>query len=250
MYAASQFLTHKWAGLKPKDSATCVPLSYIDCALIDQYLSEDGARVAYSALVSIGDALRGIESGFYSWSIVKLYYSVFYSLRALLAFGNIAVFYIGASPFWVVIRPGERPHPGNSSSSHKLILDLFKQEYKSSPLLSQYIGFEDPLTWLQNQREHINYKQARFSEPNVPLLFSIINKNKSLRTLISTYMLDNLYAFDPDHAILAYPIAVLKELRNNRGSSQLFNDDEQSDLQSILGDSLGPMASFDTIIKA
>jgi hypothetical protein len=250
VFTASKLLVSKWPTLNAKNASALVPLSYIDCVSIDKYLSDDGACVSYSALVSVGDAIRGIEAGFYSWSVVKLYYSVFYSLRALLAFSHVAVFYVGTSPFWVLVRPGERPHPGGSSSSHKVILELFRGQFKSSPLLSQSIGFDDPLRWLQNQRETVNYKQAKFSEPGVPPLFTAANQSKSIRTLISAYMKDNLYAFDPDHAILAYPIAVLKELKRKNGSLRLFDETEQSALQAMICDSFGPITLFDSIIRA
>jgi uncharacterized protein (UPF0332 family) len=189
-----------------------------------------------------------MESGFYSWSTVKLYYSVFYSLRALLAFGHVAIFYVGQSPFWIKITPGERPRAGRVLSSHKLIIELFDREFHNSPILSQDIGFERPLVWLRNQRELVNYRQAKFSEPNVPSLFAAVSKSKRIRTMIAAYMRDNSYAFDPDHAILAYPIAVLKELTGKKGLSHLFDENEQSALRVILGDSLGPINSFETII--
>lgn len=250
MYVASQFLTNKWPALKPRTTAGSVPLSYLDCASVDRFLSEDGTKVSYSALVSVADALRGIDAGFYSWSVVKLYYSVFYCLRALLAFSHVAVFYVNQSPFWVVVRPGERPTAGHSSSSHKLILDLFGRQFRNSPLLSQNIGFDDPLLWLQRQRELVNYKQAKFSEPVAPPLFAIVSNSSNLRTLIAAYMADNFYAFDPDHAIVAYPLAVLKELVGKRGALRLFDESEQSELRSLLCDAKGPIVSFDAILRA
>ncbi len=45
----------------------------------------DAGDYYQSALVSLVDGLRSIPSSFYSWSTVKLYYSVFYALRARLA---------------------------------------------------------------------------------------------------------------------------------------------------------------------
>jgi hypothetical protein len=167
-------MANKWYGIKPRDVAVTVPLSHFDCAAIDEYLASDSASVTYSSLVSVGDAIRAIEAGFYSWSIVKLYYSVFYSLRALMACDSVAVFYVGSSPFWITVSPGERPHAGKTSSSHKLIMDLFKKEFSGSPLLSQSIGFDDPLVWIQKQREFINYSQAKFPEPVIPKLFANI----------------------------------------------------------------------------
>ena len=48
-------------------------------------LDADAADYTFSSLVSLADALSGIRQGFFSWSTVKLYYSVFYALRAFLA---------------------------------------------------------------------------------------------------------------------------------------------------------------------
>lgn len=248
MFLAAGPLRSKWPNLRAKNLSSATPLSYIESTSISQNLSADGVSMSYSAFVSLADAIRGIEAGFYSWSTVKLYYSVFYTLRALLAFNQVAVFYINMSPFWVTVRPGERPHVGGSSSSHKVVMDLFRKQFKNSPLLSQPIGYDDPLTWLQAERERVNYKQAKFTEPSAPPSFSVIDKSKSIRRLIAAYMADDTYAFDPDHAILAYPIAVLKQLHGLGGKASLFDDVDQDALHRMIADSRGPIALFDSII--
>lgn len=250
MSAVSNSLQAKWPNIKPKNAANMAPLSHSDCVYIDQYLNDDGIQTAYSALVSVGDAIRGIQTGFYSWSTVKLYYSVFYALRALLAFNSVAIFYVGRSPFWVHLHPGAKPCPGNSSSSHKVVMDVFRSQLKNSFLLSQPIGYDHPFIWLQDQRERVNYKQAKFSEPDVPAIFSRIAQSKSIRTLITAYIEEDTYAFDPDHAILVYPITALKQFKRKPCSSNLFDEVDQFALQRLFFDALGPMTQFDTIIKA
>lgn len=249
MFAASSILSQKWPELKAKTAGIAAPLSYVECTALSEHVIDDGCRIAYSAFVSIGDAIQGIENGYYSWPTVKLYYSLFYTIRSLLAFNKIAIFYVGTSPYWIHIKPGERPQPGNSTSSHKVVMSVFQKEFSGSHLLSQTIDNKNPLKWMQDQRELVNYKQAKFIEPYIPSVFANIAKYKNMRKLLSAYMSDDLYAFDPDHAILAYPITVLKTLKGQRKNIDLFDESDVTALQRMLFDSIGPLAHFDVIMK-
>lgn len=248
MFNASAQLSKKWADLRPSQAAHVNPLTYVDATLIGNLLQEDGCHTSYSALVSIGDAIRGIEAGFYSWATVKLYYAVFYGFRALLAFNKIAVFYANRTCFWVTISPGERPIKGRSSSSHKVVMEIFKKHLNDSMLLSQAIGYSEPTVWLQEQRERVNYTQAKFSEPEVPIIFKGIERTGSIRKSIAAYIYDDIYTFDPDHAILAYPIAVFKEIKRKQNIMELLTENDRTALKTILSDSLGPIVSFNLLI--
>src|SRR5690606_26577610 len=78
-------------------------------------------------------------------------------------------------------------------------------------LLSQDIENEPPSIWLQKKREYFNYRQAKIIEPVCPDCFKFVWKH-SIRKALEYYNRDEqyLYAFDPDQALLAYPIATLK----------------------------------------
>jgi hypothetical protein len=73
-------------------------LSAIEARKLQSYLKEDAVDYLYSAAVSLGDALCGVTRSLFTWATVKLYYSVFYAMRARLALKGFYLFYIGNRP--------------------------------------------------------------------------------------------------------------------------------------------------------
>jgi hypothetical protein len=63
------------------------------------------------------------------------------------------------------------------------------------------------------RREEVNYKKSRYAEPNVPDYFKYAG-NTNLRIMLEAYRSNTVYAFDPDHAIVAYPFCLLHNLRS------------------------------------
>jgi uncharacterized protein (UPF0332 family) len=175
-------------------------------------LLEDAKDYYQAALVSLVDGLRSISSGFYSWSTVKLYYSVFYALRARLAIEGECIFYDAGKPRYVNVSPGclVRKLAG---TTHKCVLDRFAISFPHDYFLSQEIATKDPLTWLMEKREEVNYRVPRFSEPDAPshLKFAA---NTSLRLMLGAYQTEDVYIFDQDHAIIAFPFRLMLDVRS------------------------------------
>lgn len=249
MFEASLFLAQKWAGVKPANIVSAAPISHLDATSLSLKLNADGIRCLYSSFVSVADALRGIEGGFYSWSGVKLYYSVFYALRASLAFSGTAIFYLDRSPLWIEIRPGATPQRG-TGTTHKFVMSLFSQKESNSTLLSQPIDSVSALSWLQERREEFNYTNAKFCEPTCPTCFRHL-PTSGVRRLVGAYLADQSfsYAFDPEHAMLAYPIEVLKFVITQKAPNDAFEDSDRTILRSILADKLGPLSFFEDLIR-
>ncbi|MCA1939485.1 MAG: HEPN domain-containing protein [Caenispirillum bisanense] len=251
VFEASATLSMKW---DPARSSTQQPLSHYDVIILEEQLQADASRCLYSALISIADALRGVESGYYSWSAVKLYYSVFYSLRAALALSNVCIYYQGTSPRWAQIRVGslpQKPTKTGGNNTHKVVLDLFAVKHEQSVILSQSIEELDPLKWMQKMREKFNYKDAKFCEPSVPECFHRIVR-VGVRKSLSAYMADRayMYAFDRDHAIVAYPLEVLKWLRLQRPCSDWLDEPDLGQVRRFLSDRHGPLTAFDVVLRA
>lgn len=177
-------------------------------------LTEDAKSYLYSAVVSVGDAIQGIEREMFSWSTVKLYYAVFYALRAVLAAHRYAILYhvVGqkGTPYLLKAASGQAPAKLNGNT-HKVVLQQYTAHFPNAPMVTQLIGFDKPFDWMMNRREEINYKNARFYEPDAPPFFKKIASD-NLRQLVSAYIKDDgvTFAFDPDHAILALPIAAIQ----------------------------------------
>ena len=213
---------------------------------LQNILKDDSIDYLYSATVSVGDALGGIDEGLFTWSTVKLYYSVFYAMRAVLALEGICVFYIRNRPFSLLAQPGKIAQK-EQGQTHKIVIKLFKLHNSTSFLLAQPIGSDDPLQWLMSLREEVNYRIARFVEPNIPSHFEKI-ANVGIRRACQAYLNDKsyLYLFDPDHAILAYPLAVLSTIYiefRNQGLSPCSTQDMVF-FRKLLSDSNGPIAQL------
>jgi len=151
------------------------PLSAREATGIEQILRVDATNYLYSACVSIGGALQGIDRSLFTWATVKLYYSSFYLLRSLLALSGRVLVYDGTKPRTLICKPGEAPTPlkGGVRGSHQAVIAYFSKSFPNNPLLSQDICGEAPFTWLMRQRENANYGAGRFGDQQCPISFFI-----------------------------------------------------------------------------
>jgi hypothetical protein len=219
-------------------------------------LTEDARDALYSGILTIGEAAQGLDRRLFTWATVKLYYSVFYLTRAMLEFGGAGLIYVGKTPYLWKAVAGERPEK-RSGTTHAAVLEAFEQVVPGSLLLSQLIGADSPFAWLMARREAANYKVARFTEPSAPAHFRNVDRF-GVRRLLSDYIGDDLhlFTFDPDHAMLAFPIETMKlaldALKNavkSAGASALVAEDATY-LASQCFDRNGRIADFQRLIAA
>jgi hypothetical protein len=219
-------------------------LSSAEAAVLTSALREDARDYYYSACSTLAAGVQGLNSGFYTWSTVKLYYSVFYALRAYLAINRVCIFYVGSSSLWVDALPGAAPAL-TRENTHKSVLRVFEAKVPST-LLSQQIGSDPPLEWLMARREQANYGTACFPDPEPPDHFKLLEAH-GLRQLLSSYVADksNAYTFDADHAMLAFPVKVIGEVRNLISSAMLFlAAEETAHLKQVCRDASGPLTQL------
>lgn len=229
------------------------PLTAREATNIEKILRVDAANYLYSACVSIGDALHGIDRSLYTWATVKLYYSSFYLLRSLLALSGRVLLYDGTKPRTLMCKPGEVPVAfGGTRGTHQAVITYFTRSFPNSPLLSQDIHSEAPFKWLMLQREEANYATGRFGDPQCPKAFSTIVRS-GVRLSTAEYVSDKtyLYAFDPDHAILALPIETLKQTiaHPNLDLNAIADADAQRFLRSLFADKSGPIRDVLALLK-
>lgn len=216
---------------------------------INNSLQSDSIDYFYSGAVSIGDAIQAINNKFYTWATVKLYYSIFYLSRSMLGANGFAILYDGSKPYCWKCSVGETPIK-KSGQTHKVVLDLFVDKLRSSRLRSD-IDSIPAFEWMMARREDANYKTSKFCEPLVPEHFQKIAAT-GVRLSIVSYATDPnlLLAFDKDHAILALPIAAMKqaivELKNHN-----INIPEETKiyLASIHRDKNGPFAEIQNFLR-
>jgi hypothetical protein len=219
---------------------------------LSRCLKNDAINYLYSSIVSVGDATFGINRKLLTWATVKLYYATFYALRSLLALDGICIFYVKSSstkntPFIVNAQASATPKKAKIPGTHKLVIDTFKKNNIEPILISQPIESQDPLEWLMEKREQANYKIAKFSEPQVPKHFEKII-NSGLRRAIHDYLTDslNLYLFQPDHAILAYPLKTIQITYNKilATGNMAFVEDELKYLCQLFHDDKGQISDM------
>lgn len=226
------------------------PLSSAQANVARSHLAKDASALLYTAAVSIADAIRGLQSEFYTWATIKLYYSVFYSARAGLALNDIALVYEGTKPRTWKLQTGETLSK-RRGTTHEVILKEFSDTRQNSFYLSQDIDLEKPLDWLRQQREEANYKSPKATEPNAPPHFQKLSSS-GIRLTLSAYLSKSgsQYVFDPDHAMLSFPLLFWRDiLAEARGSG--FPDivgDDADFLKEAFRDSAGPLADLHRIV--
>lgn len=252
MHKSQHFLTnYLYAGSPESSLVVSQILTASDARRLQASLKEDAVDYLYSAAVSLGDALCGITRGLFTWSTVKLYYSVFYALRARLALMGVCLFYIGTRPYSISAQVGEIAKK-EKGQTHKLVINLFRRHNLDPLILSQPIGFEDPLDWLMNLREEANYKTPRFTEPDTPEHFIKLSKI-GIRKACHAYLSDTtaVYLFDPDHAILAYPLILLERsfIEFQTRGVCVQKKDDMIFMQGLFSDDKGPLSNVIKILS-
>jgi hypothetical protein len=122
-----------------------------------------------------------------------------------------------------------------AGTTHGCVLERFAVSFSRDFFLSQEIDLTSPLVWLMNRREEVNYRFSRFTEPMTPRYFKFAVA-EDLRKLLTTYTSNDVYVFDPDHAMVAFPFRLMLDVRSrlfSRGIDPLRK--EESDFLSQFG---------------
>lgn len=187
------------------------PLTYVEAAQLEAALLSDSNALAQVALASLFEGIAGVASSRFSWSTVKFYYSAFYAIRSMLMIKQYSIFYIGRTPHIYHARPGQAPAK-KGGNSHTVAFELFKNVYRNDLCLSQDIENISPLEWIESKRNFISYRSAPYIDPVAPDQFK--SMKSKLRISLVEYLNDvsNLYSFDKDHAMIAYPLLLIKRM--------------------------------------
>jgi hypothetical protein len=228
-------------------------LGPLEAASLTSRLRVDASDFYYSAWISFLDAISGIQKGFYTWATVKLYYSVYYSFSASLSIDDFCAFHFRHSSYSVRAQPGASPQSTTDGGSHKTILKAFERLNPGHALLSQTIDLNVATDWLIGLREDANYRRARFSEPTCENPFLQIDK-LGLRKALVAYSSDKSasFAFDPDHAVMAYPLLALQLIGQQvatAGNMKALTDEETKFLRSKARDKSGLLSILITDLK-
>jgi hypothetical protein len=243
MHAGARYLT---AIGKAVNHAT---LSGGEAQMLELALNDEAQDFFQSSIISFVDAVRSIQSGFLSWATVKLYYAVFYALRSRLALAGDCIYYVGSSPRVLPARAGASTANLNGTT-HKAVLNRFSHNYPRDYFLSQPIEGCPPLDWFTQRREQTNYTLSRFCEPNTPNYFKFA-RSTTTRKMLNAYTADDIYVFDEQHAMVAFPFKLLRDLRARLGVQHLspLVSPEADFLRGSLRDHTGPIASAEILLS-
>ena len=218
--------------------------------LLMEKLAKDSYSYMYSSLISLAEGIRGIGDGQTTWATVKLYYSAFYAARCMLALEGKCFFYIKRKPYSVVIQPGKSPAK-ERGQTHKIVLKSFEDACSDPLFVSQPIENQSAVEWLMAKREEANYIRAKFTEPTPPRHVGRIMES-GVRLAISAYLASGSESlmFDPDHAILAYPLRLVRwtisEIK--RSGNWAVSPEEKKYLMALFRDKKGPLPQLNSML--
>lgn len=207
----------------------------------------DAKDLYFKALMTFLEATDGIQRGQSSWPIVKLYYSLFYSLRVfLLLSGNVILKNGTRNIYGLKISPGEKPEKLNCpgvSGDHKVTIKYFKDSFSHlEKINTNKIDEQHVFDWIISYRELVNYRINSFIEPQfgyevIPKLFLAAS---SYDDLVSRYLTDPdiIYCFLKDHSIYATPILFLKKshdlLKSSCGNEEILSEERRVACKKVI----------------
>jgi uncharacterized protein (UPF0332 family) len=216
----------KWNSYLPKFKAYKITESNCEGLLLQ--LKKDAADTYFKAIFSLADAINGLHQGRHSWSVIKIYYSVFFFLRCSLATSKY-VFLKNKGIYALKLSKGESPerkdlgtYAGERiSGDHKTTIVTYISFFKDTDILqSNTIEGMNFYEWIMELRNQVNYREREFAEPcNRYFYDAVFDKNK-IKSQVEIYLKDEdyIYCFDKEHCSLAAPLKLALAVRE-----QLFN---------------------------
>lgn len=222
----------KWSSYKQKLRE--LNLSANEVLSIQPQIKNDAVSYWLKAIHSFTQALEGISIGNSAWSIVKLYYSVFYCLRGELL-SNSHLLIRNQSLFYLNLNAGTQFSEfklGKLRGDHQLTigyyLKLVNDGIITDLVSSNQIDGISPYEWMLKQRERVNYQMQRFPDPRIDELIektyeaiSHNNLDAIFKHIDSSFNTDGIYLFDKDYSIIAIPFYKLQILLKHIQKFQL-----------------------------
>jgi hypothetical protein len=225
------------------------PIGSSDANKLKTAQASDALGLAQASIASLFEGVQGAVNNRFTWATVKLYYSCFYAVRARLLLKGASIFYIGRSPHFLKSVAGctvER----RSGNSHSVVIEEFARSMAGDVTLSQEISQQSPLEWLEEKRNIASYKIAPFPDPEVSVHFTRFSG--ASRKHVAAYLSDEtlLYAFDPDHAVIAFPLLMIRKLSEDLQASGASKCVVRSHFRDILTSSKCYVPPFESVLLA
>lgn len=201
---ASQSFSRKPKGTVYRHFAPSVSeLSSINSVMADAAIDS-----SYAAVITYAEAISGIQKGSISWSVIRLYYSCFYSLRALLLLSKVVPFnskgeMLLDAQSGKFLKGGTSSHHWNWNSIRKIA------QIRGDWFVSE--DSEDAYAKLRQHRENVNYTHS-FTDPSFHSC--LVSGELDIAKRFRSYRDDAqfLYTYLADHLAIAYPTKLIFSL--------------------------------------
>lgn len=163
---------------------------------------------AYAAVISYAEALSSLKRGSISWSIIRLYYSCFYSIRALLILNKVIPFNFSGE---MLLDVSNAKFLKGGKSSHHWDWGSIKKVGRLSESWFLSEDSQESYAKLREYRENVNYTHA-FTDPDFHQC--LISGESDLGKRFRLYRDDDafFYTYLVDHLAIAYPTRLVFEL--------------------------------------
>lgn len=194
----------------PKNQYEQTVLTKQQAEVLGQLLEDEIESYYYKALLSYMESIPALERNLFSWATVRLYYSVFYAIKAYLACKHIAILRAERRLFYVKAKENEAFKKCEDTTDHKgTILTLCKLFKNSDVLLSNNINGINVYQWMMQKREEVNYRDMNFHDPAPPAFWATICndiKLQGIKSVVEKLVNDEwLYCFQDEYAVLGIP---------------------------------------------
>ena len=231
-----------------KDDFKAYVLKEDKLAILRENARSDAKDIFFKASLSFLEATHGIINGRTSWAIVKLYYSLFYSLRVIMMCSGHVFLKNGTSEiFCLKLEAGSSPFKVSNDKNkgdHKATIRAYKMLFADAAIINtNKIDEQHVLEWIMSYRELVHYRIKSFIEPEhgYDVLPTLISDSVNFDGLSMRYITDEFssYCFLEDHSMYATPLFLLNqssELIQSNFDSSIFSDERKSVLRKIIED--------------
>ncbi len=184
---------------------------------------QDMSSFYYKSLLSYAEGLDAISRGNYTWATIKLYYSVYFSLRCSLLCRNVILVRANGNLYYLKLETNATYKKPKEMSDHGGTIDVYTALFKTTDFLcSNLVEDKFSYSWIKQCREIVNYRDEVFHDPDVNELWekvvSDIEKNGIEKTIATYVQNKSSSCFSPETAILAIPtyriMATAQEMKN------------------------------------
>lgn len=195
-------------------------------------LVEDRKNFYYKAVLCYCEGLAAVMRRNLTWATIKLYYSVYFSLRCALLCRDVIILRANRNLFYVRAKRYEPYMKPNEATDHGGTIDTYVKLYGLSDVLcSNTIDGKNVYKWMQEAREIVNYKDAVFHDPETPELWMRIIElieETSLKDLLTKFNDNVLHCFIEEEAVLAIPTWAIRLVTQDiRNEERLALTDDQ-----------------------